>query len=236
MKAFYDKPDAELATGSATFSALLTGQPGTYNVSAPQAASYAALDAVLQTSYAAAIDPATRTSAAIAGKNTARTAVVRSARGLAKLIKSSTTVTNEQLIALGLTPRSSPVPAPIPTTAPILEVEKVTGSSVLFRVHDSASSRRSKPAGVTGCMVYSYVGQTVPSDINAWTFGGLSTRNKITLPFPSDLPAFSRVWLTALWVNGRGETGPACTPVATNLGTWTVQAASTTAETTLKAA
>lgn len=43
------------------------------------------------------------------------------------------------------------------------------------------------------------------------------------MEFSDTLEPFTKVWITALWINPRLQAGPACTPVATNLGTWLVQ-------------
>lgn len=222
-RVFYDKTDAILATGSANFAALLVASAQSYHVSTEQAAAYAALDLAYQNSYRTAIEPATRTSAAIAAKDSARALLVRSARALAGLIRSLPLVTDEQLIELGLSARSAPVPAPVPTTVPLVEVEDVVGNTIHLRLRDSGPGHRSKPAGATACMIYSHVGEQAPSHINDWTFRGVWTRSRGTISFDNNLPPFSRVWITALFVNRRGQQGPACTPVPMHLGIWAVQ-------------
>ncbi|MEM1098655.1 MAG: hypothetical protein AAGH92_07695 [Planctomycetota bacterium] len=62
-----------------------------------------------------------------------------------------------------------------------------------------------------------YVGTTPPAAVKDWTFQGISHQYKNTLTFPADVPAGSQVFLTACWINGKGQPGDACYPFGFNL-------------------
>jgi hypothetical protein len=94
----------------------------------------------------------------------------------------------------------------------------VTGYTVKIKLHDSASgSKRGKPAGVSGASVFSYAGATAPADISAWKFEGNTSKTAVEVAFPNTTAAGATVWLTAFWFNPRKQSGPACSPVNTNL-------------------
>ncbi len=82
------------------------------------------------------------------------------------------------------------------------------------RLHHAASG--GKPAGVSGASIFSYVEATAPSDISAWKFEGNTGKTAVVV-FPNTTAAGATVWLTAFWFNPRKQSGPACTPVSTNV-------------------
>src|SRR5687768_14510632 len=71
-KSFFRGTDAELYTGSANFSTLITATPTVFGLTAPQATAYAALNAAYAAAYVAANNPLTRTKPAITAKNDAK--------------------------------------------------------------------------------------------------------------------------------------------------------------------
>ncbi len=74
-KSFYLGTDAELQTGSQSFSTKISATPTAYGLTAAQATAYAALDATWQAAYTAAKDPETRTKAKVQAKNDAKAAI-----------------------------------------------------------------------------------------------------------------------------------------------------------------
>jgi hypothetical protein len=116
-RSFYYGKDAELYTGSQSFSTKITATPVAYGLTAPQATSYAATALTYKTEYLAAIDPETRTASKIIAKDDARAALVDATAQLAKIIEATPTVTNEQKNDLGLSVRATPTPMAPPGTA-----------------------------------------------------------------------------------------------------------------------
>jgi hypothetical protein len=215
---FYRGTDAEVVAGSASFASLLATGFASYGITSGQQAVFAELNATLQSAYAAAVAPGTRTPVAVRAKNIAIRNVRANAIHLGKIISATPTVTDAQLVELGLLPRSGRTPVPRPDSAPVIEVLSVRGNTASLRLREGGdSTRRGKPAGVSGAAVYSFVGAVPPTDERAWTFEALTSRVKIDVEFPSRVTPGSRVWFTAFWFNQRKQRGPAATPVTTNL-------------------
>jgi hypothetical protein len=115
-KSFFNGTDAELYTGSESFSTKITATPTAYGLTAPQATAYAALNAAWRSAYEAALDPQTRTKAKVPAKNDSKIPLKIMASDLAKIIDGTATVTNEQKLDLGLSVRATPAPVPPPGT------------------------------------------------------------------------------------------------------------------------
>lgn len=223
---FYYGKDADIVAGSANFSTLITAAPTTYGLVAGQATAFATLNTALQSAYSASINPSTRTSVTVEAKNVALHNMRVSAVNLAKIIYSTTTVNDSQLVSLGLLPRSSRTPIPAPSEAPIIDIVSVTGSTVKIRLHAADdSTRRGKPAGVDGAVVFSYVGAAAPNVESEWTNEGITSKTVVDIAFPAETPGGSKVWFTAFWFNPRKQNGPAATPVSTNIAGGSAMAA-----------
>lgn len=222
--------EADLLQWSVNFNAHITADPTAYGLTLPQQAAYTVLHDAFAAAYTTANDNATRTPAAIQTKNTAKANLISGSNGireLAGIIQAFPGTTDTERIELGLNVRDTePTPIPPPSVAPGLSVLMVTGRTVKVRVFDAlVPSSRSKPAGVKGASVYSYVGETAPVDIDSWKYEGSTTRTTFDVEFPATAPAGSTVWLTAYWTNPRLESGPACQPVSTNIAGGLAQAA-----------
>src|SRR5215207_3367864 len=99
---FYYGSDARVVGGSANFAALLVASAGALGVSIEQAEEYQALDAVLQVAYRTAVTPETRTPVAVRAKDEAMKACQRRAAVLARVVAGTETVSDSQLLSLGL--------------------------------------------------------------------------------------------------------------------------------------
>jgi len=215
---FFYGTDAEMASGSANFSTRITATPTAYGLVAAQAISYAAVNAIYQTTYTTAITPVTRTKGAVEAKNQAKVNLKAAASDLAKIIDGTPTVTNQQKIDLGLSIRFTPSPIPAPSVRPGMDIVSVANRTVKVHIHDSASStKRGKPAGTTAAWVYSFVGAEYPADPTAWNFEGSTTRAKFEVVFPNTVAGGTQVWVCAAWINGKQEAGPVSVPITTNL-------------------
>jgi hypothetical protein len=210
---FYVGPGASVVAGSANFAALIATGFASYGLTTGQATAFGTLNTALQSAYSAAIEPTTRTRVTIAAKTLALRNMRVNAVLLAKIVYATPTVTDGQLVALGLLPRSSRTPIGPPTTAPIVEVGVVSGRLVNLRLHSSDSERRGIEAGAKGVNLYSYVGATPPADPRDYHFEGMATRTITQILFPDSVAGGATVWLSARWVSARGATGPASTPV-----------------------
>ncbi len=211
---FYFGKDATMASGSASFSALINADPSAFGLSDAQALAYGQIDAALQIAYHAAITPSTRSPVAIAGKNVAMKAMQRMASNLSGLIHSMGTATDAQLISLGLLPRPKRTRRKVPDAPPMVRVISVTGRVVKIRVCDKDSSTgRSKPFGARLSQIFSYVGEEPPADSRAYHFEGFSSRTTTQITFPNEVASGATVWLSASWMSARGESSIASVPI-----------------------
>src|SRR4051812_43604695 len=153
---FYYGKDADIVAGSANFASLITSGFASYGLTTGQATAFGTLNTALQSAYTAAVNPPTRGPVSIEAKNVALHNMRVSAINLAKIVYSTTTVNDSQLVALGLLPRPSRTPIPARATAPVIDIVSTTGNPVKLRLHEAGdSTRRGKPAGVDGASVFS---------------------------------------------------------------------------------
>jgi hypothetical protein len=215
---FYFGKDADVVAGSANFAGLLATGFATYGLTTGQATAFGTLNTALQSSYTASINPDTRTPVTVGAKKIAIQNMRASAVLLAKIVYATATVNDSQLTALGLLPRSSYTPIPAPGNPPGIDIVSSVGNTVKIRLHDSTSStRRGKPAGVSGASVFSFVGVLAPTEQSGWNFEGNTSRTVVDITFPSTTAAGAKVWFTAFWFNQRKQSGPAAASVGTNI-------------------
>jgi hypothetical protein len=215
---FYFGKDADVVAGSANFAGLIATGFATYGLTTGQAAAFGTLNTALQSAYSASINPATRTPVTVGAKKIAIQNMRANAVLLAKIVYATATVNDSQLTALGLLPRSSYTPVPAPGNPPGIDIVSSVGNTVTIRLHDSTSStRRGKPAGVSGASVFSAVGAVAPTDAAGWTFEGNTSKTVVDVVFPNTSPPGARVWFTAYWFNARKQSGPAAAAVGTNI-------------------
>jgi len=143
---FFTGTDAELYTGSESFSTKISATPTAYGLTAGQATAYAALNATYAAAYLAATDPATRTKGQVAAKNSAREPLQNMASDLAKIIEGTPSVTDQQKIDLGLNVRKVPAPKPAPGTPGQFRVELFADGTI------EVGWKCQNPAGAGGTM------------------------------------------------------------------------------------
>src|SRR5690348_2383037 len=134
---FYLQPEPQAVAGAAAFASAMSASPESYGLSPELAASFGAINAALQSAYAAAREPATRTVPAVAGKNLALRAMRQSAMNVSAIIRATPTVSDAQLIGLGLLPRSVRKSVAAPDKPPVVRVRAVTGRLVSLHVRPS---------------------------------------------------------------------------------------------------
>lgn len=216
---FTGQTDAEFLAFTANVRILTTADPETYNLDIAEAAAFAVVQNSFAAKYQTAHDPITRTKVTIAERVAARELLENSLEFLFFKVQSSPDVTDAQKIALGIHIRKSPESIQPPTEIPVLAVTDVNGWTIGMKIFQADGETRSKPAGVYGAVIFSYVGpEPVPTDITEWTYQGTSTRTKCEVTLPTSVAEGSKVWLTCAWVNPRQAAGPLCQPISTRLG------------------
>jgi hypothetical protein len=214
---FYYGKDADIVAGSANFASLIATGFASYGLTSAQSTAFGTLNTALQSAYSAAVNPSTRTPVAIEAKNLALRNMRANAILLAKIVYATATVTDTQLVALGLLPRSLRTPITVPTVPPTIEVISVMGRLVKVRIHDTETERRGLPFGATGANIYSFVGPDAPTDPREYHFEGVSTRAIAEILFPNTVASGATVWLSACWVSARGQMSIGSTPVSFTL-------------------
>jgi hypothetical protein len=158
--------------------------------------------------------PGERTIGRVKTKNQARTLMKVQARFVISAVNSNPAVTDQMKDEAGINVRKKPAPRPAVTTSPTIEVKARNNTSVTLTIKAQASDkRRGKPANAEGVAVFSFVGATPPTDVNAWVNHGYSGQTKWELDFPGLAPG-TTVWFTAFWFNARGA-GPGSNPIST---------------------
>lgn len=223
---FLPSREADLVTWSLNFKTKITAAPTTYGLTAAQATTYGGLHDAFVTAYNAATNDGSNSTANIVTKNLAKKALIANARLLAAIVQKSPGTTNTMRADLGLTVKSGPSPRPVPPSAPDIDVLSVAGNTVRVRMHDPANpTRRGKPFGVDGISVFTAVGAAAPTTEAGWTFQGSTSKTVIDVTFPSDTAAGAKVWFTAYYFNQKKQSGPAASPVSTNLAGGSAMAA-----------
>jgi hypothetical protein len=211
--------EADLITATQTFHDVATVAPATYALTALQLTTLGTKLSDFQTKWDVCQVPGTRTKVAVSDKNASKADLVFYLRSLVRITQNAPTTTNAMRTALAIPLRDViPSPIPVPGAAPILRVTKVWGRQITVRLESATSEGRGLPPGVLGAQVYSLVAAEPTQDTSQWDPQGLVTRTSFIVALPDSVAAGSKVWLTAQWINPRGQAGVACTPVQTGVG------------------
>lgn len=225
MRGYLPDRETELAAFATNMSTRVSATSSAFGVSTAIATQLATATAAYIAALQTATEPATRTKPTVLAKQNAKQALIAIIRSVAKIVYGTPSVTDSQRATLGLPPLKPWTPIQAPTSAPKLTVLGVSGTTATIKLENADVTRRARPDGCVTATVMSYVGQQPPGQISDWVFeGATSTTSKIEVQFPAGTSPFARVWLCAFWQTARGLSGPACTPVSLNLGSWVVQA------------
>lgn len=213
------KTDPLLVPYVTNWDTRLADAPETYGLTEAQATALATASAP----YLAAVTTlnnqraiGTRAKSQTEARNQTRDAMLGVLRSLYALVQTSPSVTDANKTLLGVTIRSAPHPVPTPVDVPVVAVEKVVERTVTVSVRGSTNKAK-KPDGAVSAYVYSYVGTAYPSDPSLWQFTGSATKPTYSFAFPDSVAPGAQVWVTAAWVNRKGEAGAPCAAVTTRL-------------------
>ena len=202
----------------ATFKNVLNAGPADYGISLSQAAHFGDLANRFTAAFALCNNNDTNSQSATVAKNEAKRAAIADARMLAGIIQKYPATTDTQRSVLGLTVPSKPSRILPPADRPMIRIVSVVGRTVRIWVRDSqAATRRIKPDGVMAGCIYSYVGETPPTDLIAYRFEQTTSKTSAEIVFPASVASGATVWLCARWINPRGEAGPASSAISTTL-------------------
>ena len=143
--------------------------------------------------------------------------LVNSTQSLVDVLQAWPQQTDENRAKLKIHIRDrEPTPKPRPSHAPLIQVLSQRGLSVEYRLKDATDEkRRGKPVNCAGATVLTYVGSEPPKSVEGWKFEGNMTKVKFTVDFPPTVQPGSQVWITAVWYNTKGQSGPPSEAVST---------------------
>lgn len=220
MPDFFPRRDSDLRDWARNFADRLSASPGDYGLTAAQVAGFVAVQERYAHWYMQSQQATTRTAACVRMKNEARKAMMAEGRELAAVVRARSETSSEQLVGLGLrSRRKRRQAAGVPGEVPRVRVrEGRYGSWPKVRLEDAVTGRARKPAGAAMAVVLYAAGGESPLRLGDWKFA-LTTGDPVfrlseRIGVGGFVPAAGeRVWLTACWVNDRGERGPWSEPV-----------------------
>lgn len=211
------RTEAELVAFASNFNVQLNAVPATYFVTAPQASVFDDLS-IAYTNAQTALDQSrangVQSKLLTAARNTARDAMLPTLRGYYAQIQNNPAITDEAKLAIGVQPKKARTRKPAIIVRPALEIVSVVDRTITINVHDAAS-KKSKPPTAVQAWVYWFSGETSPSDPSLWQFAGAANKSNFSFTLPESVAGGAKLFVSAAWVNRRGEAGPPCAPAVT---------------------
>lgn len=202
------------------FANEISKTPTEYGLTADDAQEYLALQTAFETAYDSSVSPMTRTPYIVTMVKQLRSELTKLTRRLVDLCQASADMTDAKRRALGITIRKAPTKHPVPQTYPMIEVRAQRQNMVRFNLRDVElrSGRARKPAGVSGAMVYTHLGEHPPTQLSDWTLWGTESKTTCEITMPDSTPFGATLWIAAAWLNTRLESGPLGDPLSIRLG------------------
>jgi hypothetical protein len=212
---FIPSSDAALEAWLLNFKTLIAATPTNYGLVVADATVITNSYVAWHSAYVAATTPTTRNHVTIAAKDAQKILTVDVVRTYSTTIRANTAVSDSLKLGLGLNVHDTiPTPVPPPSTYPVLSVA-VSGplTQDLLAVDSATPTRRAKPHGSAGLLVFRAVGTTAETNPNNCPFLGFVTRAGIHSPFESTDDGKIATYF-ARWTNAKGEVGPWSTAVS----------------------
>ena len=157
-------PDTELLAWMSNFTSYATGNLAALGLTAADMTPVTAVQTAFTASFNVNLAAQDAAQAAHQAKTENRTSLENAVRALVRRLQASTTVTNAQRQALGITVKDRhPTLIGVPTGTP---TGRVDTSQRLQHTIDFADDKtftsKAKPAGVMGCEIWHLVGATTP--------------------------------------------------------------------------
>jgi len=178
-----------------------------FGLSAQQVAEYAALHGEFSVLLTASLGNSTRTPSVVRAKNQSKKALTKKAREIVQVIQANPTTTDPDRAALNIPiRRATRAAVEAPPLWPMIDVTAVAGYRVRVRLADMEHPKNGrKPEGVLGANILTHIGPEEPKSPGEWSFHGNATRLRFDVDFPRTLPEATKVWISAIWFNSRGE-------------------------------
>lgn len=207
--------DSELDDWLLNFKSLIVANPTTYGLVTADGTALNNSYNLWHDAFITATNPTTRTKATVATKNEQKALVLGVFRGYAATIRVNKAVTDELKIGLGLhIADTSPTPVPVPSTYPVLTISGMGQGLQDLRAADQATpSKRAKPAGAAGLLLFRAVGTAPVSEPGAATFLSFVSKAAYRSTFTSADNGKVATYF-ARWTNAKGEVGPWSPPAS----------------------
>jgi hypothetical protein len=204
---------ADQVNWASNFSLVISNpSSGNLGLSPAQITEFSRIAADLSASWNTNLNPATRTKVTVAEKRTLLRSMKAFARNLVGIIQSTPTVTDAQKQELRITIRKTTPSKPVPPTQkPEIKKRTVDGRNVTIEILN-ADNRRGRPAKTFAVSIWGYFGENPEAPGANWVPLTTTGKNIITLPFGPSATG-DKVWLTAFYLNGAKEAGPASDPM-----------------------
>ncbi|MDP1662216.1 MAG: hypothetical protein Q8L55_09905 [Phycisphaerales bacterium] len=201
--------DADLDTWLANFKTLIAASPTSYGLVSGDGTAITTAYTSWHNAYLAAVNPTTRTTATVATKNAQKALVLTVVRGYAATIRANMAVSDALKIGLGLRIHDTvPTPVPPPATYPMLTLAGMgVGRQELRAADQTTPTKRAKPTGTAGLLLFRAIGTAAASDPSQCAFLAFATRTGFTAEFdPADNGKVATYF--ARWTNSKGQMGP----------------------------
>lgn len=207
--------DSDLDPFLNNFQALIAADPTDFGLAAGDATAITASYTAWHLAFEAATNPITRNHITIAAKDAQKILTLDVVRTYAATIRANVAVSDSLKLQLGLHINDDlPTPVPPPSTYPLLTI---SGSGIglqdLRAADQLTPTRRAKPAGSAGLLVFRAIGTAPTVDPADAAFMGFVTKTKFTSSFASPDDGKVATYF-ARWTNGKGELGPWSGPVS----------------------
>ena len=141
-------------------------------------------------------------------KDTDRDAFIAILRGFTGQIQSNPATTDVQRAALGITiADTTPTPVGPPTTRPVIEADTSQRLQITVAFRDEFAVDKAKPEGVSGCEIWTKIGDPAPLDLDETMYQATDTRTPHLLTFDG-ADGGKTVHIIGRWVSTKGEPGP----------------------------
>lgn len=212
---YWPLPQSEFLEWTQNLYDELTAAPTNFGTTGDAIIPFATAFEGYKAAYAVAEKPETRTPPAIQTKQDRKTDLTKAIRPLVKTLQASPAMDDTKRELLGLPiPDRNPTPIPQPSEMPKLSIKRVEGNAIFVQLLNQNDDKK-RPTGAKQAFIYAWLGENPSGDLKAWRFEGATTRLDPNFILPDSVAPNTEVWVTAQWVNGKAQTGPACAPVQT---------------------